>query len=114
MFVQNRDAPRLRGAPLATAQRAFLERDELVIAHRGPVPKTAMHPFRHEGKTLFAASGTNTWLLCGLAATECAVPAGNTFAFAATFSVGTTCSSCSDSALMTPSTGPPGWLRAAR
>src|SRR5262249_25702439 len=42
------------------------------------VPNTATHPVEQSGKTLFAASGTNAWLLCEFTATECAVPAGCT------------------------------------
>ena len=40
------------------------------------VPKTAIQPVRQPGKTLLAGSGTNTWLLWALTATECAVPRG--------------------------------------
>ena len=77
-------------------------------------PYTAMQPFKQSGTMLFAASGTNTWLLCGLTATECAVPAGKTFALPPTFIVGTTCTRLWLRASITPSTGPPGLFRAAR
>src|SRR5205809_6685490 len=53
-------------------------------------PNTPIQPFKQEGNTLLAANGTNTWLLWGLAATECAVPAGNTNGLPPTLSVGTT------------------------
>src|SRR5882762_2781208 len=87
------------------------------------LPYTATQPFRQFGKTLLAAKGTSTWLLCGSTASECAVPAGNAALqlsglrvqfLAATLRVGTTWTRLWLSASITPSTGPPGWLRAAR
>src|ERR1700720_207112 len=48
-----------------------------------------MHPVKQLGTALFAAMGTNTWLVSASAATECAVPAGCVPSFAGTLSVGT-------------------------
>src|SRR5436305_1729557 len=39
-------------------------------------PKTAIQPVWQPGNTLLAGRGTNTWSLCELTATECAVPRG--------------------------------------
>src|SRR4030081_3576603 len=58
------------------------------------VPKTAMHPVKQLGYTLFAPSGMNTWLLLALAATEWAVLAGcrtGPVVTAGTLKVGTSC-----------------------
>src|ERR1700726_2262968 len=49
-----------------------------------------MHPVKQLGTALFAAMGTNTWLVSASAATECAVPAGcEPAGSAGTFNVGT-------------------------
>src|SRR5262249_6805289 len=77
-------------------------------------PNTAMHPFSQSGtappfgtakalNALLAPRGTNTKLFAALAATECAVLAGLTFATGGTLYVGTDWISFPLSASITPS-----------
>jgi hypothetical protein len=57
----------------ATSSLAFSGYLSALSSKRAAVPYTAMHPVRQLGNTLFAPSGTNTWLFSALAATEWAV-----------------------------------------
>jgi hypothetical protein len=82
------------------------QRSMIVIIPAGGLANTLMQPLRQLGNTSFAATGTSTWLLRGLTAYECAVPAGKTFALPATLMVGVTCKSRSLWASITPTTGP--------
>src|SRR5450432_1609178 len=107
-----RQVSRLEGA-IAAGEGSLGGHLRLVGAQRASssppagLANTAMHPFRQLGNTLFADKGTSTWLLRGLTAKECAVPAGKTFALPAVLMVGVTCNSRWRLASMTPSTGPP-------
>src|SRR5207249_4907476 len=76
-------------------------------------PNTATQPLvQIEVGILFAGRGTNTWLLCGLTATECAVPRG-AGEVEGVLNVGTRWISLWFSASITPRTGPSGSAREA-